>query len=282
MDIAKLDNVVIVKIDINNNDFWTMLRSDAHHDSIHCDRSLEKLHLDKAVERKALILDGGDLADAMNGRFDPRRKYSDVRPEYLKTEAYYNHIKNDLAEFYSPYARQWGLFARGNHEKSVLKNANEDVTAELVDKLNLVNGTDIKVGEYGGWIQLAFYVDDICVGYVKIRNFHGAGGDAPVTRGTIWTNRQAVYLPDADIVWNGHNHSSYVLDIKRLRLNNEGVVYTDLQTHIRTPGYKDDFGDGSDGWEVERGGVPKPLGCAWIRFWYDGSKICREVTTDLA
>jgi hypothetical protein len=98
-----------------------------------------------------------------------------------------------------------------------------------------------------------------------IYRFHGAGGEAPVTRGVIQTNRQQVYLPDADVVWNGHNHNSYVLPIARLRCSQRGKIYKDICWHVRTPGYKDDFGAGLSGWEVERGGVPKPHGACWIR-----------------
>lgn len=61
-----------------------MLRSDAHQDSVHCNRALELQQLQKTTERGALILNVGDLADAMQGRFDPRRSYAEIRPEYLR------------------------------------------------------------------------------------------------------------------------------------------------------------------------------------------------------
>lgn len=28
------------------------------------------------------------------------------------------------------------------------------------------------------------------------------------------------------------------------------------------------YGDGSGGWEVERGGVPKPVGAYWLRLYW--------------
>ena len=37
----------VLKDDIQyGRDYYIMLRSDAHHDSVHCDRKLEKQHLD--------------------------------------------------------------------------------------------------------------------------------------------------------------------------------------------------------------------------------------------
>jgi hypothetical protein len=74
------------------------------------------------------------------------------------------------------------------------------------------------------------------------------------------------YLPDADIVVNGHSHNSYHVPIVREKVNQAGIVYFDTQHHIRTPGYKQSYGDGSQGWDVTRGGVPKPLGGAWVTF----------------
>ena len=59
-----------------------LLRSDAHHDSVHNLRDMEKRHLEEAIRDGAYILDAGDLFDAMQGRNDPRRGYQDLRPEF--------------------------------------------------------------------------------------------------------------------------------------------------------------------------------------------------------
>ena len=279
----KRGNVIHVWFDDVSSSWeqWFLLRSDTHHDSIHCRRDLEKRHLDKARERDAIILDGGDLFDAMQGRFDPRRSYNDVRQEYLIDDKYYDNIVNDTAEFLNPYADLFLLFGRGNHESSVIKNASTDLTDRLVHMLNM-NGGHSYSGGYGGYVRLYFSRQGANRSSCNIKYFHGAGGEAPVTKGMIQTNRQAVYLADADIVWNGHNHNEYITNIKRERLSNKGVLYFDLMTFIRTPGYKDDYGDGFDGWEVERGGVPKPHGAVWGRFYCgNDGKIKREFIADI-
>ncbi len=90
-----------------------------------------------------------------------------------------------------------------------------------------------------------------------------------MTRGVIQTNRQAVYLPDADIVVNGHTHDAYILPIARERLSNRNVVHQDYIWFIRTPGYKNDYGNGESGWHVESGMPPKPSGGVWLRLFYD-------------
>ena len=95
---------------------------------------------------------------------------------------------------------------------------------------------------------------------------HGAGGDAPVTRGVIHTNRQGVYIKDADIIVNGHNHNAYYVPVVSESLSNNGKIVFQTTHHIRTPGYKQDYGDGSQGWTVEKGFPPKPLGGAFVQY----------------
>jgi hypothetical protein len=237
-----------------------LLTSDVHYDSNHCNRSLYKKHLEEAKKRGAFIIDAGDLVDMMQGRYDNRRSYNDIRPEYIN-ERYYDLVINDTAEFLKPYKDQFIVMGRGNHESAVTKHVGTDPNSRIVHELRNA-GSRVVSGGYGGWIIL-YFGDGVTRSAFRIKYFHGAGGEAPVTRGVIQTARQGVYLPDADLVLNGHNHNEYVLAIKRERINRKGALYFDVVHFVRTPGYKDDYGHGSDGWEVERGGVPKPQGCVW-------------------
>lgn len=259
-----------------------LLSSDRHHDALHSDRELEKKHLDRAKELGALIIDVGDLFDAMQGRYDPRRSYEDLRDEF-KGVNYYNLIVNDAAKFYAPYAKNWLLMGRGNHDQGVLNHTNNDILSNLAYKLNTEAGGSIQVGGFGGWVRFLFAINGTLRTSVNLKYHHGTGGaNAPVTRGTIHTNRQAVYLPDADIVVNGHNHEGYYVAVPRERLSDKGVVHQDIQHHVRTPGYHIDYGDGASGWWIETGGSPKSRGCAWLTFSYSGNhKIGVSVTHDL-
>lgn len=249
---------------------WVLLRSDAHNDNIHCDREFEQEHLRQAKERNALIFDGGDLFCAMQGKYDPRANMSDIRAEDVGVD-YLDRIVDHAAEQYAEYAKQWVLLATGNHETSILNRHHHSLTSELGKALRKAGGKT-QVGGYGGWVRTQFIVNKTKRSTIAIKYYHGSGGsDAQVTRGTIQTNRQAVYLPDADVVWNGHNHYSYVFPIARERLSDKGVTYQDVAWQVRTPGYKDEYGDGSSGWAVEKGKDPKPLGACWLRFYvYDG------------
>lgn len=254
-------------------EWWVLLRSDAHHDAPACDREMEEEHLAKAKERHALIFDFGDLFDAMQGKFDPRRNFDDVRPEDVGVD-YYDRIVKHAADFYAPYAEDWVMFGRGNHEIAVLDKCNTDITSQLSALLNvnLPEGRKTMVGGYGGWVRFMFNVQKTVKQSINMKYFHGSGGAAPVTQGVIQTNRQQVYLPDADIVVNGHTHTSFDVGLPRERLTMAGNVDHDIVRHLRIPGYKNAYGDGTSGWDVERGMSPKPLGCFWIRFFYNGEQ----------
>lgn len=243
---------------------WVLLMSDDHHDNPHCRRDLLKEDLDEAVKRNAIIFQGGDLFCAMQGWGDPRSGKGDIRPEDCNGK-YLDNLVNHAATFYGPYARNYAFIARGNHELSVLKRKETDLTERLVGRLN---------GEHGGRMESLPVASHIAIRWddgnshtysTKLYLHHGYGGGGPVTKGAIQTNRQAVYLNDADIVWNGHIHESWVMPIKRDGTTAQGKAYSCYQWHVRTPTYKDEYQGG--GWHDLRGGPPKPLGSMWARFY---------------
>jgi len=239
-----------------------LLRSDAHHDSVYNKRDLEKRHLDQAIQDGAFILDFGDAFDGVQGRADPRRGYSDLRPEH-KVDNYFDAIENDAYEFYKPYASSWLLMGKGNHELSILKNTQIDLTSRLTGRLNK-DGNNVMCGGVGGWVKFKFEQSfpsgkTGCRTTVNLKYHHGAGGNSPVTRGVIDTARQAVYLPDAELCVNGHNHQAYIVPIARERLSNADRVYRDIAYYLRTPGYKD-----HGAWEKEKGFAPSPHGAIWV------------------
>jgi UDP-2,3-diacylglucosamine pyrophosphatase LpxH len=250
---------------------WYLHVSDCHFDSVLCNREVMQEHFDEAVRRKARINIYGDWFDGMQGRFDPRRSMDELRPEYRRND-YYDYLVSDSANWLKPYAEHIDIMTDGNHEMAILKAANTNPMDRLVSMLRDRNPKcNIIHGGYGGWVRYMINMSDgLRTGprtSIKIKYFHGAGGDAPVTRGVIQTNRQATYLPDANIVINGHSHNSYYVPIQRERLSNKGVMYFDTQHHIRIPGYKQSYGDGSGGWDVTRGAPPKPLGAYWVKLY---------------
>jgi len=253
---------------------WILLSADRHHDNIYCDRGLEKRHLEEAKERDAYVLDFGDLFCAMQGKYDPRKSMDDIRPEDVGAD-YLDRIVRHAAEDYAPYAKQFLMIGKGNHESAILKHNSTCLISQLVYQLNHEFGGKIAIGGYGGWIRFMFTVNKTKRKSINLKYHHGAGGGGPVTKGVIQSNRQSVYLPDANIVVNGHTHDSWVLPIARERLSDKGAVKRDLLWFVRTPGYKDEYADGSGGYHVEKWGPPKPLGATWLRFYYDHEDLIK-------
>lgn len=245
---------------------WIMLSSDRHHDNIHCQRDLELDDLELAKSRKAIILDVGDLFCAMQGKYDPRRNQDDLRPED-KGSNYLDLIVQHATDFYAPYSQQFALITPGNHESAVLNSTGTDLTDRLVHRLNSDHKGMVAKGGYGGWVRFLFTIGKTQVQAFRMKYYHGSGGGGAVTRGVIQTNRQAVYLPDADIVVNGHTHDQYHVPIARERMSAQGAIHRDIVHFIRTGTYKDEYGLGSGGWAVEKGHAPKPLGCSWLHFY---------------
>lgn len=257
-----------------------MLSSDTHIDSKYCNRDLLFHHLELAKKRNALILDFGDLFDAMQGKFDPRRSADELRPEYLRSD-YYDFVVSDVANMLEPYAKNIVLLGLGNHETGVIKNMNTNLTDRLVYELNHRGGS-IVPGAYGGWVRFMFNVSGRPQGSKKLYYHHGYGGEAPVTKGVIQTARQAEFLPDADIVVNGHNHNAYHVPRARKRISNKGVEYYDNLHFIRTPGYKRPS-DARYGFDVERLPTPKSNGCVWmVMRCDDGHHVDVEFTLAIA
>ena len=269
----------------SNTELWTLNVADVHFDSVYCNRELMRSQFDEAARRNARINIYGDWFDAMQGRYDKRREYPLLRKEY-KREDYYDFVVKDSVEWLKPYAHLLDICADGNHELSVLKHANTNLMDRLVYGLHTETENCTAVhGGYGGWVRYMFSLGleprSGTQKGIKVKYFHGAGGEAPVTRGVIQTNRQAVYLPDADIVFNGHSHNSYYVPIVRERIGNKGTLHMDIQHHIRIPGFMQSYGDGSTGWEVTRGGVPKPIGSIWVKFTTNCKEIKIQVIPDI-
>lgn len=265
-------DIAVTTIETNEKELTTFETSDIHFDSIYCNRKLFFGDLNYAKSINAGVYIFGDFYDALNGRFDPRRDMEKIRPEYRR-ENYYDILVSDAADQLEPYIDILRMITPGNHELSVLKFSNTFLTDRLVAELNKRGGNVIH-GGYGGWIRFVMKGNQKKGAFVvNTKYFHGAGGEAPVTKGVIQTNRQAVFLPDANIVYNGHSHHAYWVPMARERLSIKGKHYFDIQHHVRTPGYCQAYGDGTSGWEVTRGGVPKPLGgCITVLRYTDRNK----------
>lgn len=269
--------IVTVTVDMDSlkDEQAFLLQADHHWDNPKCRRNLLEKHLDQAVEKEAGVIIGGDLFCAMQGKYDKRSNKDDVRPEH-QNGRYLDSLVETAAEWFQPYANNLITVGKGNHETAILKNHETDLSERFTERLNTLAGTQVQCAGYGYWIR--FHLKrGRQTRSVWLRVFHGSGGGGPVTKGVIQTNRRAVFLPDADIVMSGHVHESWAICIKRERVNQANSLYHDSQWHVCTPTYKEEYGDGSGGWHVERGAPPKPLGAYWLRFFFTRERFDFEL-----
>lgn len=244
---------------------WFLLQSDVHWDNPKCDRNKLKRHLDEAVKRNAPILDFGDFFCAMQGKYDRRASKKDIRPEHQNNQ-YLDSLVNTAAEYLEPYKELITVRGVGNHESAIHKNHESDLIERLAERMRAYGGI-ARRGGYSGYIRFNMYNGSRANGSILLWYFHGSGGGGPVTRGVIQTNRQAVYVSDADIVATGHVHESWQVAVERIRLNQADKVVFQRQTHVKIPGYKEEYCDGYGGWHIETGKPPKPTGAWWLRIW---------------
>lgn len=237
--------------------------SDVHWDNKKCRRDLYDKHLQYIQQNNMPIIDIGDWFCAMQGKNDKRKSAGGLREEY-RGDNYFDKLVNIGADYLKPYAKQFAVMTYGNHETSCINHHETDLTARLVDKLNNY-GANTQRGKYAGFILLRFWFNDNCHITIKYAYHHGPGNGGRVTRGVLDVNHQAVYLPDAQIVQNGHTHTDYEMSVERSRITNQGREYQETQLYIRTPGYKQEMSCGM-GWAVEKGHAIRGQGCREIIF----------------
>jgi hypothetical protein len=275
-------NIHEISISIRpNRPQWLLMMSDVHIDSSKCDRGLWRRHMNQAAERGAIVIDCGDFFDAMQGRYDRRSALTELDPELMARAAgginYLDALVDYAATELEPYAENLAIMGLGNHETGITKNCETDLTERMVERLR-AGGSRVSAGGYSGWVKMTAFLSSTQCQNMRIHYRRGGGGGGPVTRGVIQANRQAATIADADVIYNGHTHDSWMMEWPRLGLSG-GYPPRHVEkplTVIRGAGYKDDYGDGSQGWHVERWGPPKPRGAWWICFesvFRDGRQI---------
>ena len=98
---------------------------------------------------------------------------------------------------------------------------------------------------------------------MKVRYFHGSGGGGVVTKGALNLTRALEMYEDFDVFSMGHIHENAARNDARDSIVQGQDAYRQVQRQIHmmiTGTYKEEYGDGSKGWHVERGAPIKPVG----------------------
>jgi hypothetical protein len=222
----------------------------------------------------------GDMFCLMQGKGDRRANKSDIRPEHNNAK-YLDSIVETAVEWWSPYAHILTVIGYGNHETAIIKWQETDILQRFVDLLNYKNGSNVYTGGYGGWLIVRQHISENINTSFKIKYFHGSGGGGVVTKGALNLTRALEMYEDFDVFTMGHIHENAARnDVRDTISYNSKLGYRQehKQIHLMLTGtYKEEYGDGSKGWHVERGAPVKPTGGRILvfeseRFEKDGQK----------
>jgi hypothetical protein len=237
--------------------------SDLHWDNPKCDWDLLKRDLDYCKTNNIPVMVNGDFFCLMQGKGDRRGNKSDIRPEHNNAK-YLDSIVETAVEWFSPYADILTVIGYGNHETSVIKWQETDLLQRFVDLLNYKCGSQVMTGGYGGWLIIRQKYDTNVEASYRIKYFHGSGGGGIVTKGALNLTRALEMYEDFDVFTMGHIHENAARNDARDTIRHHaqiGYVHEQKQIHMMLTGtYKEEYGDGSKGWHVERGAPVKPTG----------------------
>lgn len=261
-----------------------LLISDVHFDSVKCNRKALKKLLDEAVERDAYIMIFGDLLDVMGAKYDPRSGKSDIRPEYNASN-YFELVLNDIVNFFGPYADRILMISKGNHEDSVKRRHEFDLLSIMEYKMRMEHKWEGLIEGYEGWLLFSGEYTTSgeknkkrkgggrSLGTIKTYYTHGSGGNAPVTRGVIQTNRRQVQI-QADMFISGHIHTQWAVPVPQRRVTDLGVEEVKDVIHLQLGCFKESH---RGSWEAQKGFAASNIGGYWVKFYMDQSQRMRCV-----
>jgi len=236
--------------------------SDIHYDAMKCDRSLLHRHLDEARELGAGVFIFGDLFDLMQGKFDPRGNYSELRPEY-KSCIYVDEVIQDVGEKLSKYADVIKFISKGNHETNIEKRMMVSPIDRVAQIINTAGG-HVEVGGYAGWLVVTAHRNGSSKRRYNVHYHHGYGGGAKRSKGILGADIDQKDFPDADFILRGHDHQKWHLPVTIDRLNHHFRLEQRTVHHLRMGSYKQ-LGDRYAGWATEKNFATPRLGGWWAR-----------------
>jgi hypothetical protein len=253
----------IHELQLEGNLVKIAMLSDIHWDNPKCDWKILKRDLDYCLENNIPVMINGDFFCLMQGKGDRRGNKSDIRPEHNNAK-YLDSIVETAVEWWSPYAHILTVIGYGNHETAIIKWQETDLLQRFVDLLNYRNGSSVQTGGYGGWLIINQSFSQTVHMTTKIKYFHGSGGGGVVTKGALNLTRALEMYEDFDVFTMGHIHENAARnDVRDTTSFHSKVGYRHQHKdmHLMLTGtYKEEYGDGSKGWHVERGAPVKPTG----------------------
>lgn len=248
------------------------LLSDLHWDNAHCRLDMLKKVMEEAKEGDIPVFLFGDTFCAMQGKYDPRASQEGLRQEHRGGD-YLDRIVNTAVDWFRPYRDVIAFASPGNHEASIRKRHETDLTSRFVGGLRREGGRVIQ-GTYWGFIQV---LPDQWSQKNKfdgrlIHFSHGSGGGGSVTRGLIDHNRTRDHFY-ADIYISGHIHRRNQEENIIATVSAKGHLMYKQQLFLRSSCWKDEMKDEWHAGLMGRG--PRPIGGWWLDFYFDKKGVKR-------
>lgn len=212
------------------------LFSDIHFDSPDCDKETLKKHLDFCLKDGRYILINGDFFD-MIILGDRKRA---TAHHITNTDNQLNVKLNEAYEFLKPYQKNILFIGRGNHEESIMKYNGLDVLEMITTMLNMGQEHKILYGNYTNFLRFTFKSQgkNGSQASYDIYAHHGAGGNAPVTKGIIDYARLGKSVM-ADLIWTGHRHNAIIDASDPIMFPDaKGNIVLKNRQCIQTPSYQ--------------------------------------------
>lgn len=236
--------------------------SDVHYDAMKCDRELLHRHLEEARALNAGVFIFGDLFDLMQGKYDPRGNYSELRPEY-KSCVYVDEVIQDVGERLAKYADVIKFISKGNHETNIEKRMMVSPIDRVAQIINEAGG-HVEVGGYAGWLCVTAHRKGMGRKRYNVHYHHGYGGGAKRSKGVLGIDIDQKDFPDADLILRGHDHQKWYHPVTIDRINHRMKLEQRTVHHMRLGSYKK-LGDRFAGWATEKNFSTPRLGGWWAR-----------------
>jgi hypothetical protein len=199
----------------------------------------------------------GDLFDLMQGKWDPRGNYSELRPEY-KSCVYVDEVIHDVGDKLSKYADIIKFISKGNHETNIEKRMMVSPIDRVAQIINAAGG-HVEVGGYAGWLVMQANRNGSSAQRFNVHYHHGYGGGAKRSKGILGADIDQKDFPDADIIVRGHDHQKWHLPVTVDRITQQMKLTQRTVHHLRLGSYKK-LGDRWAGWAVEKNFATPRLG----------------------
>ena len=246
--------------------FFRCLLSDLHLGSRHAAHEEILFYMERAKQIGARVLVNGDVFDAI-GPKDKRFALGDLHPDVQDKKDLGRAIVKMGHDLLRPYSSIIDIINIGNHEESWIKYGYSDPVRLLIDMLNRKkSGRHTVHGSFTGWINTKFVVQGTKKRpRHKLYYLHGAGGDSPVTKGTIDFNRKGRNF-DYDCLTFGHKHN-IVCSVEAIGSVSEAGEYREnRQLNLQTGSFYRNYEQLNDetvldySYAASKAHAPKPLG----------------------